>query len=503
MSDEKHPLNDVTTEQALIGALLRHPGVHVPISRSACAAVDFFEPLHQMIVELIYSFDEEGRAINPTTLNAWIKHNPGVEKTNRLLADYDDIPPGKEGAYYLSMLARGASVDPNEAHVASLAELIADFSLRRQAVEAMLEAEDSLTGRGLAAPQPIMPSLNLVVRIADEISEKQQSRGTETGAAEQGDLLLRQISHQAKSQEEFGMRTEIDELDAILGGIYPETLLVAGGRPGMGKSVTGTTLCRAAARQGIQADLWSIEMPARECMARLMADEDYDFAIQEGLKPLHYEDLVKMRVDTAQFERATLANGRLREMPISIFSEDRVTMSRIAAITRARVARRPGLRLIVIDHLHILMPEDRYRGRRVDELSEITGAAKRLAKRTGSMVVMLAQLSRDIEKRDDKRPFMSDFRDSGSIEQDADVVLGLYRGEYYADAAIRGAKGDEQRTKAVAEYDLCRKVLEIDVLKQRSGQTKIAKCFIDIASSAIRSEEPMARSVAELRLDSQ
>lgn len=495
MSEAKHPLEDIELEQSLIGMMLRDQGAAVAAARAVVAPSDFSEPLHEYVVELIYQFDEEGRAINPMTLNSWIKHNPALAATNKLFAE--DLPPGQEGAIYLSTLARAA---PRSVSVTSLAEMLLDFSLRRQAVWAMGEAEDMLTGRGMAAPQPIMPALETVVRIADEISEKQTTRTVELGAAEQGDILLQQISHQAVSQEEFGMRLE-GELGQVLGGLYPETLIVAGGRPGMGKSVLGEHLCREAALQGIPADWWSIEMPARECTARLICDEDYDLAVRERLDPLHYEDLVKMRASGGHLERAILANGNLRNLPISVFSEDRVTMSRIAAVTRARVARKPGPRLLVIDHLHILMPEDRYRGRRVDELSEITGAAKRLAKRTGSIVVLLAQLSRDIEKRDDKRPFMSDFRDSGSIEQDADVVLGLYRGEYYADAAIRGAKSKELRDKAVQEYDLCAKVLEIDVLKQRSGQTKTTKCFIDIASSAIRPEKPEAGMVAQLGLD--
>lgn len=500
MANERHPLEDIELEQELIGAILADPGARVSIARAIVAPSDFANNLHEYILDLIYQFDEEGRGISPISLNSWIKHNPALAETNRNWGrvDASDLPPGREGAFYLATLARFARPDAN---VAALAEMILDYSLRRQAVWAMGEAEDMLTGRELAAPQPIMPSLERVVRIADEISERQTSRTAELGAAEQGDILLKQISHQAVAETEFGMRTNMGELDQVLGGLYPETLIVAGGRPGMGKSVLGEALCRQAALQGIPADWWSIEMPARECTARLICDQDYDLAVEQRLKPLHYEDLVKMRASAGQMERAVLANGELRQLDISVFSEDRVTMSRIAAVTRARVARKPGLRLIVIDHLHILMPEERYRGRRVDELSEITGAAKRLAKRTGSIVVLLAQLSRDIEKRDDKRPFMSDFRDSGSIEQDADVVLGLYRGEYYANAAIRSAKTEELRTKAVREYDECAKVLEIEVLKQRSGETKTTKCFIDIASSAIRAARPEPGGVAQLGLD--
>jgi replicative DNA helicase len=495
MSEAKHPLYDDATEQTLLGAMLAHPERHTSVARAIVQPSDFFHEIHQLICELIFSFDEEGRAISPVSLNAWIKHNPAVEQINKL--EREEAPPGREAAFYLANLARYYGSTPD---VTPLAEMVLDLSIRRRAVWAIGEAEDAITGRGVSTPQAIMPALEGVVRIADEISEKQTSRTVELGAGDQGDALLRQISAQAVTQQEFGMRLS-GELGQVLGGLFPENLIVAGGRPGMGKSVLGENLCREAALQGIPADWWSIEMPSRETSARLICDQDYDQAIEQGLKPLHYEDLVKMRATGGQLERATLANGLIRELPISVFSEDRVTMSRIAAITRARVARRPGLRLIVIDHLHILMPEDRYRGRRVDELSEITGAAKRLAKRTGSIVVLLAQLSRDIEKRDDKRPFMADFRDSGSIEQDADIVLGLYRGEYYANAALRTAKDDSQTSKAEFELEKCRNVLEIEVLKQRSGETKTTKHFIDIASSAIRPEKPIPGRAPQLALD--
>lgn len=494
--NSRHPLYDLTTEQVLIGALLFDPDRHVATVRAIVAPTDFFEEMHQLVVELIFSFDEEKRAISPITLNAWIKHNPAVQQINKLFTD--NVPPGREAQFYLakmaSLYARTEDLRPH-------AELVLDMSLRRQAVDSLVEAENLLSGQDMTAPQPIMPSLAGVVKIADEISEKQMAGSVVLEAASHGEILLRAIGHQAVAETEFGMRTQLGELDDILGGLYPETLVVAGGRPGMGKSVLGENLCRAAALQGIPADWWSIEMPSRECSARLMCDHEYDEARAQGWKGLHYEDLVKMRASGGHLERATLANRMLRDLDISVFSEDRVTMSRIAAVSRARVARKPGFRLIVIDHLHILMPEERYKGRRVDELSEITGAAKRLAKRTGACVVLLAQLSRDIERRDDKRPFMADFRDSGSIEQDADVVLGLYRGEYYANGAIRSAKDEQARVKAIAEYEDCKHVLEIEVLKQRSGETKTAKCFVDAASSAIRAVEPVSRAITQLALD--
>ena len=106
MSEAKHPLEDIELEQSLIGMMLRDQGAAVAAARAVVAPSDFSEPLHEYVVELIYQFDEEGRAINPMTLNSWIKHNPALAATNKLFAE--DLPPGQEGAIYLSTLARAA-----------------------------------------------------------------------------------------------------------------------------------------------------------------------------------------------------------------------------------------------------------------------------------------------------------------------------------------------------------------------------------------------------------
>lgn len=497
MSDEvKHPLHDQDAEQSLLGLLLRDPAKNVAVAREIVAASDFYDPLHEAIAELIYQFDEDGKAISPITLNAWLKHNPAVKEI--------DAPPGREGEYYTLELVRYAAAQAYGSGAADLAMLIRDFAERRKAVAAMHEAEAQIAAHDRLTPQPLMPALEIVVRVADEISDRQQAAAGQTDAADHGDSLMHQISQQAQQQTEFGIRTNLGELDEVLGGLYPESLVVIGGRPGMGKSILGGALCRQAALQGAPADWWSIEMPGRECVARLLCDEDYDMAINERLKPMHYEDLVKMRATTGQMERSALANGRLRTLPapLAVLAQNRVRMSQIAAVSRARSSRRPGVRLIVIDHLHILLPEDRYRGRRVDELSEITGSAKSLAKRTGACVVLLSQLSRDVEKRDDKRPFMSDFRDSGSIEQDADVVMALYRPEYYAEAAYKAAKDTAQRDKVLQQYGDYQNVLEIGVLKQRSGSTRSVSCFIDAPASTVRAARPVPEIASQLALDS-
>jgi replicative DNA helicase len=459
---------DIEIEQALLGSFFVNNQT-IAIARSIIRPEHFYDPFHHMLAELMFEFDEEGKVISPLTIHAWAKHWKGTVEVG--------------GHAYFAGLAQAAPAVPN---IVDLCLILVDLAQRRQAKAAIEDAMD-----GLLSARAIMPSLAGVVEIADEISAAQMTAKTHTGVAQIGHDLLRGIEEQAKKGEVFGVRTDIEQLDDLLGGLYPENLIIIGGRPGMGKSILACRLLLTAARQGYAGDYYSIEMPGREVLARMQCDIDYEHAIQHGVKPMEYQDLVKMRADQEMIHRAALANRTLGELELDIFTQDRITMQEIAAISRARAARGRGRkRIVIIDHLHIIMPGTRYQGRRVDELSEITGAAKRLAKRIESPVVLLAQLSRDLERRDDKRPFMSDFRDSGSIEQDADVVMSVYRGQYYAEAAIRQAKNDEQRVKAQAEEELTKNVLEIGVLKQRSGATATARCFIDVNSSVVRSFDP-------------
>lgn len=465
---------DVQLEQALLGALLVDNDL-IADAAEHLKPSEFYDPLHREIAGLLYEADEAKKPATPLTLNAWLKHFPGIESVGGSLG-------------YLMRLAQAAPAKP---HIHAFAIVLRELRERRDAQAALDDAMGALEARA-----PIMEALDPVVQITDTIAAAQTAARAETDAGTLAASALRDIEEQAIRGEEFGIRTQLEPLDRIIGGLYPGQAIYVGGRPGMGKSILGGEFCLAAARQGFGADWWSIEMPARECTARLLCSIDYDMAMRERLRRLHYEDLVKRRATAEQMHRAGQAAMQLRELDIAIFDRDRVTIEDIAAVSRARKARDPGkMRLTVIDHLHILTPADRYAGRRVDELSQITAAAKRLAKRLEAPVVVLAQLSRDIEKRDDKRPFMADFRDSGSIEQDADVILTVYRHEYYAERAIRTAKDSRQREEAQAEYDAGRRKLEIGVLKQRSGPTEVvANCYVDAASSAIRSCDP--RSIA-------
>lgn len=476
-------------EQAVIGSMLADPHT-IASARAGVQATDFYDSLHRILVQLIFDFDEEGRAISPVTLNSWVKHTPEAQEFAEAVHQNIDneSPPGTEVFGYLAGLVEAAPALPN---IPAYCSLISDYAQRRAVIWAMGEAEDLITARERGVPAPILDALAPVIQISDDIAEKQMGVGVSTLAIDRGHEMLRQIEAQVNSKEEFGVQTKLEPLDKLIGGLYPDNLVIVAGRPSMGKSILACYLCVAAARQGYLADYWSIEMPSREVMARIVCDVDYDLALAERYEPMQYRDIVRMKMTNTMFERAALANQQLLGLDINVIDRSRVRMGDIVSATRASHGRNPKKkRITIIDHLHILQADDRYRGNRVNELSEMTGAGKRLAKQTESTVVMLCQLSRDLEKREDKRPQLSDLRDSGSIEQDADVVLTVYRGQYYAKQAIRAAKNQEQRNKALVDYDATANLMEIGVPKQRSGEVETAEVFVDEKSSVLRSYNP-------------
>lgn len=441
----------------------------------------FYDPIHESLCELILEYEQGGRPVTPLTLHAWCKHWPGLQEVG--------------GLGYLAGLAQHAPAMPNVVDYALILQALAE---RRKAIGVVSESLEELY-----AAKDASAALAGVVKVADEITMRSESAHGLKDAAEAGDGLLADIEHQAQTDKPMACPTGLDDLNAMIGGLAPGLLIVLAGRPGMGKTIVATNFARAAAEAGWSPDYWSLEVTNKEISARLQADIDYDYACANSLPALHYSELVQLRARQEQLRRAVLANGKLRELGIAIFDVDSASMERIAATSRARAAVAEKPKLFIIDHLGLIEPDKRYAGRKVDELSVATKAAKRLAKRTRSPVLLLAQLSRGVEGRDDKRPVLSDLRDSGSIEEDADVVIMLYRGAYYASQAIRQAKNEEQRAKAIEEAHRCRDELEIWVPKNRRGaatEGEPLRVHVNPMASAVRTVKPVADAIAQLAL---
>jgi replicative DNA helicase len=244
--------------------------------------------------------------------------------------------------------------------------------------------------------------------------------------------------------------------------------------------------------------LVSIEMPRAQIVHRLLADLAYGAGVQhDGDVPLPFTRFRSGKLSDTQFGHAFDASQRLKELTtLEIFDGDGVSIHEISALAERFAARFNTLGVVCIDYLQIVRPSDRYKGAKVQEITEISNALKALAKRIGWPVVVGCQLNRGVEGREVKRPRLGDLRESGAIEQDADLVLGLYRPGYYLEEK-RPEHGeyDENWTAWKTKWDAEKNDLEILVQKNRNGPTGIARVHVEVAASAIRNRPDDVQAV--------
>ncbi|MGF6431476.1 DnaB-like helicase C-terminal domain-containing protein [Bradyrhizobium elkanii] len=283
------------------------------------------------------------------------------------------------------------------------------------------------------------------------------------------------------------MSTGLRDLDHVLdGGFMPGDLVVMAGRPGMGKTLVASSMSRQAARADMAGGFYSMEMPDEQAMARLLADASFGRSHLQRIPSGH---ILKGKLSESDVNMVIDSARRLSDLPLYIDDTSSLSVGEVSARTRSLVerAQREGRRLgfIVIDYLKYLKASSQYRGQRHYEIGEICGGLKSLAKDLNIVVILLAQLNREVEKRDDKRPQLSDLRESGDIEADADTVLFLFREEYYL-SKLEPKPGTPEHMDWQTKIESCHSRLEIIVAKQRSGPTDVVRVFCDPAASAVR-----------------
>ena len=269
-----------------------------------------------------------------------------------------------------------------------------------------------------------------------------------------------------------GVSTGLTDLDKNLGGLHPSDLLILAGRPAMGKSSLAVNIAVNAARAYVperQADgsikaksgavcgFFSLEMSADQLAARILAD----------VADINSDKIRKGEIDQADFERIYDASAQLNDLPLYIDDTGGLSIAQLAARAR-RLKRQHGLGLLVIDYLQLLSGSKKSSDNRVQEITEITVGLKALAKELNVPVIALSQLSRQVENREDKRPQLADLRESGSIEQDADVVMFIYRDEYYR-ARQEPREGTPEHLEWQAQMDEVTGTAELIIGKQRHG----------------------------------
>lgn len=275
----------------------------------------------------------------------------------------------------------------------------------------------------------------------------------------------------------------LTDINQATGGIHPGEMVIVGARPSMGKTAFALSVALRTSASGVGVGFLSLEMGAKKLAMRRLTDVAYDWQVK-----VPYTDLIKGTVSESDLAAITSANQDADNLPLWIEEQSGLTVSdmrvKVERMLELSAKRGNPLGVLIVDYLQLVKPSGRYAGNRVGEVSEISWALREMGREFGLGVIALSQLSRQVETRDDKRPQLSDLRDSGSLEQDADMVAFLYREAYYLEKA-KGKDKDKEDERIQRLIDV-RNDLEFIITKQRNGPTKTIKLFVDIACSAVR-----------------
>jgi replicative DNA helicase len=349
-------------------------------------------------------------------------------------------------------------------NASSYAETLRELSLKRQLIVIGEDLVNEVHGTPkISASALVEMTEQRLFDLAENKSEDEAESIGKLAAAR-----LAQIRDGYKSGRRMsGMATGLTDLDAKLSGMQNANLITVAGRPSMGKSMLASNIAYHAAAAGNPTEIFSLEMSKTECTDRIIAER-----INVPVKRIWNYDLTPI-----EMERFKGAAKTLQAMPLHIDDRGSVTMAQLAIRAR-RAKRQRGTKLIVVDYIQCVAGTRRD-GNRVQEISAVTRGLKAIAKELNCPVLALSQLSRAVEQREDKRPQLSDLRDSGTIEQDSDVVLLLYRDEYYAERE-KPSEGDLDALSAWTER--MRKAAgraEVIIGKNRHGPVSVVNVAFD------------------------
>ena len=447
---------NVEAEAALLGALMVDNRL-VEDVQLKLKAHHFFEPLHGRIYDAILKLTDSNRVANPVTLRPLFESDENIKEVGGV-------------AYLAQLTGSGAAVIGARdfaGQIYDLALLRALIGVGRDLVEGALD-----TSEDVAPLAQIERAETELYKVAEEGGAEGRAKSFSEATKDALEMAERALNSGGHLS---GFTTGLESLNAKIGGLHKSDLIIVAGRPGMGKSALGTNIAFAAAQRfvrdaedGIEPEksagapvaLFSLEMSADQLATRILAEES-------GISS---ENLRMGKISQQEFRQLARAAAELQSLPLYIDDTPGLTIA--ALRTRARrLKRQKGIGLIVIDYLQLLQGSGKNSNdNRVQEISEISRGMKQLAKELNVPVIGLSQLSRAVEQREDKRPQLSDLRESGSIEQDADIVLFIYREDYYL-AAKQPADDHPDAAAWREEMERAYGKAEVIVAKQRHGAT--------------------------------
>jgi replicative DNA helicase len=448
--------HNIEVEQALIGAILVNNEAYYRVS-DFLEPRHFFEPAHQRIFELATTLIRAGKVASPVTLKTFLPSDADIA--------------GLTLSQYLARLAAEATTVIN---AQDYGRTISDLSLRRSLI---LIGED-MVNVAFDAPVDFSPR-NQIEDAERRLYELAEIGRYDGGFQRFSAALTTAVDMAARAYQRDGRLSGIAcglyDLDRQIGGLQPSDLIILAGRPGMGKTALATNIAYNVARawrsesradgreetvNGGIVGFFSLEMSAEQLATRIISEQSEiaSYRIRRG------------EIDPGDFDRIAAVAREMQALPLYIDETGGLSIAQLAARAR-RLKRQRGLDLLVIDYLQLLQGSTRRASEgRVQEVTEITTGLKALAKDLNVPILALSQLSRQVENRDDKRPQLADLRESGSIEQDADVVMFVFREEYYLKNKEPRA-GTEEHFKWQAEMDAVHGKAEVIIGKQRHGPT--------------------------------
>jgi len=445
-SENKMPCN-IEAEQAVIGSILVSNEIYDEIS-PIIDSQKFFDPIHSKIFETIESLVNKGLLANPITLKNHFENNEGLKELG-----------GQE--YLIKITKFSTSVK----QALDYAHIVQEMHVRRELIKISENVKYEASSN-----DEIISSGEEMIQNAEKSLFDLAERGHFNQSFMKFENALKQTIDMAKSayQNEdgiVGVPTGLDELDSKLGGMHKQDLIIIAGRPSMGKTALATNIAFHAAKniekKGIKSTVafFSLEMSSEQLSTRILSEQSR----------IRSNDIRRGKVSENEFEKFIETSKNIFELPLYIDETPAITIAAISNRSR-RIKRLFGLELIVVDYIQLMRSGKKTEFNRVQEISEITQGLKALAKELNVPVLALSQLSRQVEQRDDKKPQLSDLRESGSIEQDADVVMFVFREAYYIERK-EPTVGSIEHAEWRQKMDEISSLADIMIGKQRHGPT--------------------------------
>ena len=436
--------NNIEAEQAVIGSILVSNELFDEIN-TIISSVNFYDPMHQKIFNSIESLIYKGTLANPITLKNYFEN----EKDDLNIPEY---------------LIKITKFSTSTRQAIEYSKIIYDMFVRRELIKISEQTIDT------AKQNHLDTNGQKIIENSEKLLFDLAENGSFNSSLVKFDEAMKQTIEMAsaayKNEEGIvGVPTGLRDLDDRLGGLHQSDLIIIAGRPSMGKTALATNIAFNAAQKLLENGkkssiaFFSLEMSSEQLSTRILAE-------QSRIKS---NDIRRGRISNDQFDKFIETSKNISELPLYIDETPAINIAAMSNRAR-RIKRLFGLDMIVVDYIQLMKGTFNNKDGRVQEISEITQGLKAIAKELSVPVLALSQLSRAVEQRDDKKPQLSDLRESGSIEQDADVVMFVYREAYYLERK-EPRPATVEHAEWQAKMNEVSNLAEIIISKQRHGPT--------------------------------